>query len=124
VPRGLTGNLRDTVLRRPGEGTGRLRPITVRHRRTTAPLRPIMLRLHRVGTREVATPEVATQEVGTREAVIQEVATQEAVVAIRQAVEAAEAVVTRGAAGIPDTGDNAGAFAVTLNAAHQGGVCL
>jgi hypothetical protein len=80
-----------------------------------------MLRLHRVGTREVATPEVATQEVGTQGADVQEVVTPEAVVAIRQAVEA---VVTRGAAGIPDTGDNAGAFAVTLNAAHEGGVCL
>ena len=80
-----------------------------------------MLRLHRVGTREVATPEVATQEVGTQGADVQEVVTPEAVVAIRQAVEA---VVAREAAGIPDTGDNAGAFAVTLNAAHQGGVCL
>ena len=105
MPRGLTGNLRDTALHRRGEGTGRLRPITVRHRGTTAPLRPIMLRLHRVGTREAVIPEVVTQE---------------AVVAIRQEVEA---VVTRGAAGIPDTGDN-GAFAVMLNAARQGGVWL
>jgi hypothetical protein len=92
VRRGLTGNLRDTVLLRPGEGTAPLRPIAAQLRRTTAPLRPIMLRLHRVGTREAVIPEVVTQE---------------AVVAIRQAVVV---VVTREA----DTGDNAGAFAVTL----------
>jgi len=61
-----------------------------------------MLRLHRVGTREAVIPEVVTQE---------------AVVAIRQAVVV---VVTREA----DTGDNAGSFAVTLNAACEGGVRL
>jgi hypothetical protein len=111
VRRGLTGNLRDTVLRRPGEVTVRPRPIAAQLRRTTAPLRPIMLRLHRVGTREVVTSEADTPEGG-----IPEVVTQEAVVANRQAV----VVVTREA----DTGDNAGSFAVTLNAACEGGVRL
>ena len=75
-----------------------------------------MLRLHRVGTREVATSEAGTPEAG-----IPVVVTQEAVAVIREAVEA---VVTRGAVGILDTGDNAGAFAVTLNAAREGGVWL
>ncbi len=71
-----------------------------------------MLRLRRTTVLRVGTREVAAPEVGTQEAVIQEVATQEA------------EVVTRGAAGILDTGDNAGAFAVTLNAAREGGVWL
>jgi hypothetical protein len=66
---------------------------------------------------------VATSEADTPEGGILEVVTQEAVVAIRQAVAEVvtqEAVVTREA----DTGDNAGAFAVTLNAACEGGVRL
>jgi hypothetical protein len=65
---------------------------------------------------------VATSEADTPEGGILEVVTQEAVVAIRQAVAEVvtqEAVVTRA-----DTGDNAGAFAVTLNAAREGGVRL
>lgn len=122
MPRGLTGNLHDIVLRRPGEGTARLRPITARHRRTTAPLRRITLRLRRTTVLRVGTREVATSEADTPEGGILEVVTQEAVVAIRQAVAEVvtqEAVVTRA-----DTGDNAGAFAVTLNAAREGGVRL
>jgi hypothetical protein len=82
----------------------------VRHRRITVQVRRTMVL--RVGTREVATSEADTPEGG-----IPEVVTQEAVVAIRQAVVV---VVTREA----DTGDNAGSFAVTLNAACEGGVRL
>jgi hypothetical protein len=75
-----------------------------------------MLRLLRTTVHRVATREVAIPEAGIPEAGIPEVASQEAVEAIRQEVEA---VVTREA----DTADN-GAFAVTLNAAREGGVWL
>ena len=75
-------------------------------------LRLLRTTVHRVGTREVATSEADTPEAGIPEVVTQEAV--EAVVVIRVAVVTREA----------DTGDNAGAFAVTLNAAREGGVWL